>query len=55
MHIADIDFDHMHMGELLCAIEENREPDNSAANNLRSLEVCMAALRSADEGCVIRF
>ncbi|HEX5791484.1 MAG TPA: Gfo/Idh/MocA family oxidoreductase [Luteolibacter sp.] len=42
------------MGELLCAIEANREPDNSAANNLRSLEVCMAALRSADDGCVIR-
>ena len=38
------------MGELLCAIEENREPVNSAENNLKSLELCFAALQSADEG-----
>ena len=38
------------MGELLCAIEEKREPVNSAANNLRTLELCFAALRSADTG-----
>lgn len=36
------------MGELLCAIEENREPSNSAANNLESLALCFAALKSAD-------
>jgi hypothetical protein len=36
------------MGELLCAIEENREPANSAANNLESLALCFAALESAD-------
>ncbi len=36
------------MGELLCAIEQEREPGNSAANNLRSLELCFAALHSAD-------
>lgn len=36
------------MGELLCAIEEKREPLNSARNNLRTLALCFAALRSAD-------
>ncbi|MEM1158377.1 MAG: Gfo/Idh/MocA family oxidoreductase [Verrucomicrobiota bacterium] len=38
------------MGELLCAIEENREPSNSAAHNLRSLEYCFAAVNSANTG-----
>lgn len=38
------------MGEFLCAIEEDREPVNSAENNLKSLELCFAALQSADEG-----
>jgi predicted dehydrogenase len=38
------------MGELLCAIGENREPDNSARNNMKSLELCFAALDSADSG-----
>lgn len=38
------------MGELLCSIEENREPENSARNNLRSLELCFAAIASADSG-----
>lgn len=38
------------MGELLCAIEENREPENSAANNLRSLALCFAALESTRSG-----
>jgi predicted dehydrogenase len=41
---------HGTMGELLCAIEEDREPSNSAKNNLRSLELCFAALRSAETG-----
>jgi len=41
---------HGTMGELLCAIEENREPLNSARNNLRSLEICFAAVASADSG-----
>ena len=36
------------MGELLCAIDEDREPTNSAANNLESLALCFAALQSAD-------
>lgn len=39
---------HGTMGELLCAIEENREPANSARNNLRSLELCFAAVASAE-------
>jgi predicted dehydrogenase len=38
------------MGELLCAIEEDREPSNSARENLRSLAVCFAAVKSADTG-----
>lgn len=41
------------MGELLCAIEEDREPVNSAENNLRSLELCFAALASADQNKII--
>lgn len=36
------------MGELLCAIEEQREPANSAANNLQTLALCFASLKSAD-------
>jgi len=38
------------MGELLCAVEQGREPHNSARANLCSLELCFAALRSADTG-----
>jgi predicted dehydrogenase len=38
------------MGELLCAIEENREPSHSARDNLRGLALCFAALASADSG-----
>jgi predicted dehydrogenase len=41
---------HATMGELLRAIEEKREPENSARNNLRSLALCFAAVRSADTG-----
>lgn len=41
------------MGELLLAIEENREPVNSAENNLKSLELCFAALASADQNKMI--
>ena len=36
------------MGELLCAIEDNREPANSAREALKSLRFCYAALQSAD-------
>lgn len=38
------------LGEFLRAIEEDREPTISARNNLRSLEICFAALASADTG-----
>ena len=38
---------HGTMGELLCAIEERRQPSHSARNNLRSLELCFAAVASS--------
>jgi predicted dehydrogenase len=38
------------MGELLCAIEEGREPENSAEGNLISLANCFAALEAARTG-----
>ncbi len=41
------------MGELLCAIEESREPANSARGNLRSLALSFAALESAASGNAI--
>ncbi len=36
------------MGELLRAVEEDREPENSARSNLRSLALCFAAVASAE-------
>ena len=39
---------HGTMGELLSAIEEDREPIISARNNLRSLALCFAAVASAE-------
>jgi len=41
---------HGTMAELLCAIEQNREPSNSAQNNLNSLALCFAAVESAETG-----
>lgn len=38
------------MGELLLAIEQNRQPFNSAADNLDGLAICFAAVRSAESG-----
>ena len=38
------------MGELLCAIEDDREPTNGAAENLRSLAMAFAAVRSRMTG-----
>ncbi len=38
---------HGTMGELLCAIEEKRQPSNDARSNLRSLELSFAAVASA--------
>jgi predicted dehydrogenase len=43
------------MGELLCAIEDGREPLNSASANLRSLGLCFGALESSRRGTVIAF
>ena len=41
------------MGELLCAIEDDREPLNSARGNLLSLKLCQAALRSVQTGAPV--
>jgi predicted dehydrogenase len=38
------------MGELLCAIEDGREPENGAEGNLLSLANCLAALEAARSG-----
>ncbi len=38
------------MSELLCAVEEDREPYHSGRDNLTSLALCLAALKSADTG-----
>jgi len=40
---------HGTMGELLLAIEENRKPWNNAEDNLKSLQLCFSACRSADK------
>ena len=36
------------MGELMCAIEQNRQPENSAADNLHTIALVHAAMKSAD-------
>jgi predicted dehydrogenase len=41
---------HGTMAELLCSIEENRQPFNNARDNLKGLATCFAATRSADTG-----
>ncbi|MFK7788181.1 MAG: Gfo/Idh/MocA family protein [Phycisphaeraceae bacterium] len=38
------------MGELLCAIEEKRQPSNDARHNIHSLEIAFAAIASAESG-----
>jgi len=38
---------HGTMGELLCAIEQKRQPMHSGRNNLASLELCFAAVASS--------
>ncbi len=43
---------HGAMAELLCAIEEGREPVNNARGAMRGLELCFAAIASAAEGAV---
>jgi predicted dehydrogenase len=41
---------HGAMAELLCSIEDDREPSHSARNNLRTLELTFAAIASAHSG-----
>jgi predicted dehydrogenase len=41
---------HGAMAELLCAIEDRREPVNNARDNLRGLGLCFAAIASLAEG-----
>jgi predicted dehydrogenase len=41
---------HGTMAELLCAIEEEREPANSARSSLASLALCFAAVASSHSG-----
>ena len=41
---------HGTMGELLRAIEEDRQPSNSGHDNLASLALCFAAVASAERG-----
>ena len=41
---------HGTMAELLCAIEEKREPSNSATSSLPGLALCFAAVASAETG-----
>lgn len=41
---------HGTMGELLRSIEEKRTPITNAADNVRGLEVCFAAIKSAETG-----
>ena len=45
---------HGAMAELLCAIEETREPENSGRNNLESLALCFAAVESSHRGTSVR-
>lgn len=45
---------HGAMGELLCAIEEDREPDTSGRRNLESLALCFAAVKSAERNLPVR-
>ena len=42
------------MTELLCAIEDHREPNHHARGNLDSLALCFAAVASADSGLPVR-
>jgi hypothetical protein len=40
------------MGELMCAVAEQREPENSAADAARSVRLVLAARQSASDGGV---
>ena len=43
------------MSELLCSIEEDRDPYHCARNNLKTLELCFAAKKSAKLGKPVNF
>ena len=43
------------MGELLSSIEEERTPYHSASNNLKTLDLCFAAQRSANQETPVNF
>lgn len=45
---------HGAMGELMCAIEDNREPLNGACGNLASLALAFAAIASAHRGVAVK-
>jgi len=42
------------MGELLCAIEQGREPSHGALGNLDALATCFAAIAAARSGLAVR-
>lgn len=42
------------MGELLCAIEEEREPSHGIRDQMETLELLFAAVAAADRGAVVR-
>lgn len=42
------------LGEFLWAVERGTPAPHAAADNLRSLEICLAAMRSADTGRAVR-
>ena len=42
------------MSELICAIEEDRQPTNSGRDNLETLAMVMAAMQSAESGQPVR-
>jgi predicted dehydrogenase len=45
---------HGAMGELICAIEDDREPLNGARGNLTSLALAFAAIASAHKGVLVK-
>lgn len=42
------------MSELMCAIESGNRPAHDAGDNLKTLALCFAAVRSADQGRVVK-
>ena len=48
--IARLDGSPATLGELMCAVAEDRQPENSAADAARSVALVLAAAESADAG-----